>query len=54
LLTELDRTLWSDLATIPLFVFPALLATTSNIEGVRYNPSTSGVTYNVHEWTLKQ
>ncbi len=54
LLTELDRTLWSDLATIPLFVFPAMLATTPNIEGVRYNPSTSGVTYNVHEWTRKQ
>lgn len=54
LLTELDTTLWSDLATMPLFAFPALLATTRNIEGVRYNPSASGVTYNVNDWTLKQ
>jgi peptide/nickel transport system substrate-binding protein len=54
LLTELDSTLWSDLATMPLFAFPALMATTSNIDGVKYNPSAAGVTYNVDEWTLKQ
>jgi len=54
LLTELDRTLWSDLATMPLFAFPALLATTQKIDGVQYNPSASGVTYNVNDWSLKQ
>ena len=54
LLTELDRTLWSDLATMPLFAFPALLATAKNVEGVQYNPSASGVTYNVNDWLLKQ
>jgi peptide/nickel transport system substrate-binding protein len=54
LLTELDSTLWSDLATMPLFAFPAMVATVPNIAGVRYNPSSSGVTYNVNEWTLNQ
>jgi peptide/nickel transport system substrate-binding protein len=54
LLTELETTLWSDLATMPLFAFPALVATAANVEGVNYNPSASGVTYNVNDWTLKQ
>jgi len=53
LLTDLDATLWSDLATMPLFAFPGLLATTANVEGVQYNPSANGVTYNVDDWTLK-
>jgi peptide/nickel transport system substrate-binding protein len=53
LLTELDSTLWSDLATMPLFAFPAMLATASNVGGVQYNPSASGVTYNVDDWVLK-
>jgi peptide/nickel transport system substrate-binding protein len=54
LLTQLDETLWSDLATMPLFVFPAMLATTSDVEGVQYNPSASGVTFNVNDWSLKR
>ncbi|HST86542.1 MAG TPA: ABC transporter family substrate-binding protein [Kineosporiaceae bacterium] len=54
LLTELDSTLWSDLATMPLFAFPAMVATVPNIVGVRYNPSASGITYNVNEWVLNQ
>lgn len=54
LLKELDSTLWSDLATMPLFAFPALLATAPNLQDVQYNPSASGVTYNVNDWALKQ
>ena len=54
LLTQLDSTLWSDLATMPLFAYPGLVATVPNISGVRYNPSASGVTYNVNQWTLNQ
>ena len=54
LLTELDRTLWSDLATMPLFAFPALLATTPNLVGATYNPSASGATYNVDDWALSR
>jgi peptide/nickel transport system substrate-binding protein len=54
LMGELDSTLWADLATVPLFAFPALLATASNVEGVQYNPSVSDVTYNVNSWTIKR
>jgi len=54
LLTELDTILWSDLATMPLFAFPALLATTPNLVGATYNPSASGVTYNVDDWALSR
>jgi peptide/nickel transport system substrate-binding protein len=54
LLTQLDSALWADVATMPLFAFPALLATADNVEGVQYNPSASGVTFNVNDWTLKQ
>jgi peptide/nickel transport system substrate-binding protein len=53
LLARLDSTLWSDLATMPLFAFPAVLATASNVQGVQYNPNGSDVTYNVNDWTLK-
>lgn len=51
LLQQLDRTLWSDLATMPLFAFPALVATAPEVQGVRYNPSAAGVTYNVNDWS---
>ncbi len=53
LLAELDTALWTDLATMPLFAFPALLATNAKVEGVVYNPSYSGVTFNVDDWSLK-
>jgi peptide/nickel transport system substrate-binding protein len=53
LMTQLDSILWADVATIPLFAFPALLATASNLQGVQYNPSSSDVTFNVDAWSLK-
>jgi peptide/nickel transport system substrate-binding protein len=53
LLARLDATLWSDLATMPLFAFPAVLAAASNLQGVQYNPNGSDVTYNANDWTLK-
>ena len=48
---RLDAAIWSDLATMPLFAFPALLATAPNVGSIRYNPSWSGVTYNADDWT---
>ncbi len=51
LLTQLDTALWNDVATLPLFVFPALLATGPKIQGVQYNPSWSGATWNAQAWT---
>lgn len=53
LLAQLDTVLWADITTLPLFAFPAVLATAPNIQGVQYNPSPSDVTYNVHTWAIK-
>ena len=34
--------LWEDLATIPVFTFPALEAHTVETSGIEFNPSQSG------------
>jgi peptide/nickel transport system substrate-binding protein len=52
LVTQLDTTLWSDLATIPLFVHPAVLATAPDVTGVDYNPNADGVTYDLQDWDV--
>lgn len=50
LMKQVDKQLWSDLATIPLFAFPAVLATVRGVEGVRYNPAVVDLTWNVADW----
>jgi peptide/nickel transport system substrate-binding protein len=50
---QIDTILWQDLPTIPLFAFPAVLATSPTVGGVRYNASQAEVTYNMHEWFLR-
>jgi peptide/nickel transport system substrate-binding protein len=51
IMQRLDTTLWADLATEPLFAFPALVATASDVQGVTYNPSSFDITYNANDWT---
>jgi peptide/nickel transport system substrate-binding protein len=51
LLLQIDRQLWTDLVTIPLFAFPAVLATATDVDGVRFNATAAGVTWNLAEWT---
>ena len=41
---QVDAILWQDLPTIPLFAFPAVLATSPDVGGVQYNAS---------EWYLR-
>jgi peptide/nickel transport system substrate-binding protein len=52
LLRSLDAALWADVATIPLFAFPAVMATAPDVQNVEYNPSIDGITYNMNDWTL--
>jgi peptide/nickel transport system substrate-binding protein len=52
LMVRLDTKLWADLATIPLFASPGLLATAAGVQGVQYNPGPSGTTYNQNTWLL--
>jgi len=52
LLTEIDTIMWSDVATVPLFAFPAILAVTPEVTGVVYNASQADLSWNCQEWGL--
>lgn len=48
---QIDSLLWKDLATIPLFALPGVLATAKGVTGVRYNPTVMNLTWNIAEWS---
>jgi len=54
LVKEADTLLWTDLAQIPLFAYPGIVATTPDAEGVVYNASQADLTWNAYAWSLKQ
>jgi peptide/nickel transport system substrate-binding protein len=54
LVTQIEKILWDDLATIPVYAFPGVLATSATVEGVVYNASQSGLTWNSHLWNTVQ
>jgi peptide/nickel transport system substrate-binding protein len=54
LVTQVEKILWDDLATIPIFAFPGIAAHATNIEGVKFQPSQSQITWNMQEWTVAQ
>ena len=54
LLTDIDRQLWQDLATIPLYAHPGIAAHRSQVDGVVFQPSLSGITWNMQEWGRRQ
>lgn len=54
LLKQVDTQLWTDLATIPLFAFPNLVATDTKVQNVKMNSTQQDLTWNAQEWTLKQ
>lgn len=47
---QIETILWEDLATIPGFSFPGVVATTADAQGVEYNPSQAGLTWNAQQW----
>jgi peptide/nickel transport system substrate-binding protein len=51
---QIDGLVWKDLATLPLFPFPGIMATTSNVEGVTYNATQADVTWDAYNWNIKQ
>jgi peptide/nickel transport system substrate-binding protein len=51
ILKQLDTQLWNDLATIPLYAFPAILATTKNAKGVVYNATQADLSWNAADWS---
>jgi peptide/nickel transport system substrate-binding protein len=54
LMKQIDTQLWTDLATIPLFAFPGVLATVPEAEGVEYNPTQQELAWNAQAWGLKE
>lgn len=54
IMKQVDTLLWTDLATIPLYEFPAITATDTKVENVKPNATQQDITWNVHEWTLKE
>ncbi|MFI7613489.1 ABC transporter family substrate-binding protein [Nonomuraea terrae] len=52
LIAQIEKTLWDDLATIPLFAHPNLLAWDEELQNIVPNPAQSSVTWNMDKWTL--
>ena len=49
-----DELLWEQMATLPLFQKPTLVACDSALRGVQNNASQSGVLWNSDDWSLRQ
>ena len=47
----IEEALWSDMYNVVLYANPGLVAYNSNMEGVKYNPTQTGITWNAYEWT---
>ncbi len=54
LIKQIETILWDDLASIPLFAFPGLAAYASNAQGVVFNASQAGLTWNMEDWTVSE
>jgi peptide/nickel transport system substrate-binding protein len=54
LVQKVEKALWADLATIPIFSFPGVAAHAKNIEGVKFQPSQTQITWNMHQWTVAE
>ncbi|WP_460434666.1 ABC transporter family substrate-binding protein [Angustibacter speluncae] len=54
LIKQIEKILWDDLATIPIFYFPGVVAYDNTVENVTFQPSQSQVTWNMQKWDLAQ
>jgi peptide/nickel transport system substrate-binding protein len=52
LANQVDAILWEDLVSIPVFSFPGVVAYGDNVDGVVFNPSQNGLTWNASTWQL--
>ena len=52
LIKQIETILWDDLATIPIFSFPGVVAYDNAVESVTFQPSQSQVTWNMQKWDL--
>lgn len=52
IISQIETILWDDLATIPLFAFPGVVAYDNTVSNVTFQPSQSSVTWNMHQWDI--
>ncbi len=52
IIIEMETILWNDLATIPVFAFPGIVAYDASAEGVEYNATQAGLTWNMQDWNI--
>lgn len=52
LIKQIETQLWNDLATIPIFAFPGVVAYDNTVQNVTFQPSQSGVTWNMQKWDI--
>jgi peptide/nickel transport system substrate-binding protein len=51
LIKRADTLLWTDLATIPLFAYPAVFAVSKDVTGIEFNATQADLTWNVGNWS---
>ncbi|GAA4081351.1 ABC transporter family substrate-binding protein [Nonomuraea soli] len=52
MINQIEKLLWEDLATIPLFAHPLVTAWDEKLQGVNPNPAQSTYVWNAETWTL--
>jgi peptide/nickel transport system substrate-binding protein len=50
---EIDKLLWDQMATLPLYQKPTYIAYSSTVEGVQDNPTQAGPLWNASTWSVK-
>jgi peptide/nickel transport system substrate-binding protein len=48
---EIDKLLWAQMATLPLYQKPTFVAYSSNLKGIQDNPTSQGILWNANTWT---
>ncbi|PWJ56157.1 peptide/nickel transport system substrate-binding protein [Quadrisphaera granulorum] len=51
---QIEKILWDDLATIPIFTFPGVQANDTKVSGPAFQPAQSQQTWNDNEWAVAQ
>ncbi|MFL6111747.1 MAG: ABC transporter substrate-binding protein, partial [Catenulispora sp.] len=50
---QIDKLLWDQMATLPLYQKPTFIAYSSTLSGVKDNPTSMGALWNASTWTLQ-
>jgi peptide/nickel transport system substrate-binding protein len=48
---QIDKLLWDQMATLPLYQKPTFVGYSSNLKGIQDNPTSQGILWNANTWT---